>query len=64
MGVSEIKCIIFKESNDNPYEIHVHFDIVGSGLRNLAKTCSRRLLGPILHNVNQMLITFYTMLII
>ena len=28
-------------------------DIVGSGLRNLAKTCSRRLLGPILHNVNQ-----------
>jgi hypothetical protein len=21
-GVSEIKCIIFKENNDNPYEIH------------------------------------------
>jgi hypothetical protein len=30
-----------------------HCGIVGSGLRNLAKTCSRRLLGPILHNVNQ-----------
>ena len=21
-GVSEIKCIMFKENNDNPYEIH------------------------------------------
>ena len=30
-----------------------HCGIVGSGLRNLAKTCSRLLLGPILHNVNQ-----------
>ena len=30
-----------------------HCGIVGSGLRNLAKTCSQRLLGPILHNVIQ-----------
>jgi hypothetical protein len=24
-GVSEIKCIILKESNDNPYEIHNNY---------------------------------------
>ena len=24
-GVSEIKCIIFKENNDNPYEIHNNY---------------------------------------
>ena len=25
VGVSEIKCIIFKENNDNPYEIHNNY---------------------------------------
>jgi hypothetical protein len=24
-GVSEIKCIVFKENNDNPYEIHNNY---------------------------------------
>jgi hypothetical protein len=24
-GVSEIKCIIFNENNDNPYEIHNNY---------------------------------------
>jgi hypothetical protein len=24
-GVSEIKCIIYKENNDNPYEIHNNY---------------------------------------
>jgi hypothetical protein len=24
-GVSEIKCIILKENNDNPYEIHNNY---------------------------------------
>jgi hypothetical protein len=24
-GVSEIKCIIFRENNDNPYEIHNNY---------------------------------------
>jgi hypothetical protein len=24
-GVSEIKCIIFEEDNDNPYEIHDNY---------------------------------------
>ena len=25
LGASEIKCIIFKENNDNPYEIHNNY---------------------------------------
>jgi hypothetical protein len=25
LGVSEIKCIILKENNDNPYEIHNNY---------------------------------------
>ena len=56
-GVSEIKCIILKENNDNPYEIHnnyIELSIVFHPMiiffRKLENLISARHISYFMHN--------------